>query len=271
MQNNRIAAQLAAAAERGGALLPYFTAGFPDLDTSAELIRTAGALGAAVVEIGFPYSDSIADGPVIQGSFHDVLERGHRVEDSFALAARVRATVACGVAAMVSYSIVNRIGLHEFMRRAAAAGLDGVILPDLPIEESMEAADAAARAGLCHIGLVAPTTPPARREAIARASSGFIYQIAVSGTTGERADLPPELPGEVMALKRAGGLPVCVGFGVSSADHVRRICTFADGAIVGSAIVRRIAQAVARGENGPTIVEGVEMFLKELMSGLGRK
>ncbi|MCH8146461.1 MAG: tryptophan synthase subunit alpha [Planctomycetes bacterium] len=251
-----------------GAFLPYFTAGFPDAEATAALIRHADSLGAAVVELGFPFSDSIADGPVIQESFHYVLENGHKLENTFRLVSQVRKSVACGLVAMVSYSIVHRFGVDAFLAQSAAAGFDGVILPDVPVEESCLAVAAVTRAGLCHIGLVAPTTSPQRRIAIAKNSTGFVYQIAVSGITGERARLADDLPQSVAELRRVSGLPVCVGFGVSSADHVRQVCRYADGAIVGSAIIRRIDNALRAGLPRDELIRSVAGFLDELASGL---
>ena len=248
-------------------LLPYFTAGFPDGDTTSELIRRADALGVAAVELGLAYSDSIADGPVIQSSFHHVLRQGFTTRDTFDLVSRVRPSISCGLVAMLSYSIVHRVGLAVFMEQAASAGFDGVILPDVPVEESGPCTAAAHSAGLCHIGLVAPTTSPTRREAIARQSSGFIYKIAVAGTTGERMTLPAGLAQEVAELKHVSGLPVCVGFGISRPRHVREVCAFADGAIVGSAIIRRIADALDEGQTLAAIVESVSRFLSDLMAG----
>ena len=269
MVPNRITRRLRASAQaRVGTLLPYFTAGFPDAATTASLVIEADRLGAGVVEIGFPFSDSIADGPVIQESFHHALQRGHRVEDAFRLVADVRPEVECGLVAMVCYSIVSRIGLDHFMARAAEAGFDGVILPDVPVEESRVTVAAANRAGLCHIGLVAPSTSPSRRQAIANAATGFIYQIAAAGTTGERGTLPPGLSDEVKHLRAVSGVPVCVGFGVSDADQVREICRFASGAIVGSAIIRRIDDAMKAGADSTHIVEHVGEFLRSLVVGL---
>ncbi len=224
-------------------------------------------MGVMTVEIGFPYSDSIADGPVIQNSFHYVLEQGHDLNDTFGLVSDVRSKVECGLVAMVSYSIVHRIGVEEFMGKAAKAGFDGVILPDVPVEEMAYAAGVVSGADLCHIGLVAPTTSPQRREAIARASTGFLYRITVAGTTGERTSLPEGLPDEVAELRRVSGLPVCLGFGISRPDQVREICRFADGAIVGSALIRRIADALGKGAKPSTIVDEASRFLSELLTG----
>jgi tryptophan synthase alpha chain len=250
------------------AFMPFFTAGFPDLATTEELIRRADTTGATAIEIGFPYSDSVADGPIIQESFNHVLERGGgSVRDIFAMLARVRGDVNCAIVAMVSYSLVHRYGNDRFMSEAVAAGVDGVIIPDLPVEELKEAGTAISSAGLCHIGLVAPTTTPSRRAAIANASSGFLYMIAVSGITGERQELSATLRTDVSKLREASGLPVCVGFGISTTEHVRSVSAFADGAIVGSAIVRRIAECVEESVDQSTLVDTVGAFLSDLMSG----
>ncbi|RME36900.1 MAG: tryptophan synthase subunit alpha, partial [Planctomycetota bacterium] len=171
-------------------VLPYLTAGYPDANISAELIRRTAQAGAAAIEIGFPFSDSIADGPVIQSSFDAVLARGQRLEDVFELVRSVRADVSCPLAAMVSCSIVERAGAEPFMQRARAAGFDGVIIPDVPVEEADPLRAAAGAHGLAWIGLVAPTTTPDRRNRIASSSTGFVYQIAVAGLTGERDVLP---------------------------------------------------------------------------------
>jgi tryptophan synthase alpha chain len=250
------------------ALLPYFTAGYPDAGATADLVRQADALGAAAVEIGFPYSDSIADGPVIQGSFAYALDHGHTLQKTWELVETLRPTVSCGLIAMASYSLVHRAGLEPFMQRAAEAGFDGVILPDLPVEEATASVETARRASLCHIGLVAPTTTDARRRAIAATSSGFIYQIAVAGTTGERSGLSSSLADQVAAVRQCCDLPVCVGFGISTADHVREVCRVADGAIVGSAFIRRINEGVQRGANHRALIDSVSAFLETLFSGL---
>ena len=252
-----------------GALVPYFTSGFPTPEVTEALIRRADLLNVPVVEIGVPYSDSIADGPVIQESFHYVLQSGYRLADTFELVERVRSSVECALVAMLSYSIVHRNGTDGFFSRAAAAGFDGVIVPDVPMEEAGAVSKAALDAGLCYVGLVAPSTAPARKVRIAEASSGFIYQIAVSGTTGERSGSSESVEGAVDELRRISPLPVCVGFGVSTADHVRSICGFADGAIVGSAIVRRLLEAQQAGETSDNMVESVSEFLTELATAAG--
>lgn len=268
MGTNRIQQRLTDRKTAGGVtLMPYLTVGYPDVDVTEGLIRRADALGVAAIELGIPYSDSIADGPVIQSSFHEALARGFRLQHAFDLVARVRGDVGCALIAMVSYSVVYRVGLDDFMKRASDAGFDGVILPDVPVEESAPTTTAAATVGLCHIGLVAPTTEASRREAIAKSSTGFVYQIAVAGTTGERSDLPVNLADDVNQLRQISGLPVCVGFGVSNAEHVRNVCAVADGAIVGSAIIRRITDVINDGQDSKAIVDSVSQFIAELQNG----
>lgn len=266
---NRIKERLGSARSSGHcALLPYFTFGFPDRNTTAELIQAADSLGAAVVEIGVPYSDSIADGPVIQSSFNFALARGHRVQDVFDLVREVRPSVQCALTAMLSYSIVHRLGLQEFMERAADAGFDGIIIPDVPQEEAGPNSIAARNAGLCHIGLIAPTTSHDRRERIAREATGFLYQIAATGTTGERSELPAALANDVADLRRHSRIPICVGFGISSPAQVRAVGGIADGVIIGSAIIRRIDEAVSRGAESKAVVAHVAGFLADLSSSL---
>ena len=255
------------ASRPGGSLVPYFTSGFPDVATTAEIIRRADRLQVAAVEIGIPYSDSIADGPVIQTSFHAALSRGHRVADSFRMVAELRPKVECALIAMLSYSIVHKLGPERFMADAANAGFDGLILPDVPIEEARPISAAANRAGLCHIGLVAPTTDADRRRNIVENSSGFVYQIAASGTTGERVSVAGALEAEVAALRQSTSLPICVGFGISTAEHVRSVCRFADGAIVGSALVRRISEGVESGLDRSDLADSVEQVMADLLTG----
>ena len=255
------------ATARRASLLPYFTSGFPDLATTAEFLHRCDALGVTCVELGFPYSDSVADGPVIQESFNQALAYGLRVDDTFEMVHGVRASVQCALIAMVAYSVVHRRGTGAFMNQAAEAGFDGIIVPDVPVEEWSATEVEARRAGLCYIGLVARTTSPSRRAAIASASSGFIYQIAAAGTTGERAAVSDGLAADVVSLRAVSGLPVCVGFGISAASQVRAVCRFADGAIVGSAIVRRIADGLHERLESQVILESVSSFLAELVEG----
>jgi len=263
---NRLDARLATfVGERRPAVIPFLTAGHPDLETTARLIRRFDQLGAAAVELGFPYSDSIADGPAIQTSFHRVLARGQRVDQLLDTVARLRQECGLPLVAMVSDSVVQRIGLERFADRAVQAGFDGLIVPDVPVEEAPRIAAVAAERKLCHIMLVATSTPPARAQRIVSLCSGFVYQVAVAGTTGERSALATDLKAHVDRLRPLTPLPVCVGFGISSPEHVRSVSGFADGVIVGSAIVRRITQAVDAGQTPDHIVDAIVPFVEQLV------
>lgn len=252
---------------RRGSLLPFLTAGFPDGETFVELLRGVAASEVTAIEIGFPYSDSIADGPIIQSSFHEALRRGHRLAETFELVGQVRSSIGCPLLAMVSYSIVHRQGHRQFMKRCATAGFSAVIVPDAPAEESQAVRECAGNEGLDWVGLSAPSTHPSRRAEIARHSTGFVYQIAAAGTTGERRELSAGLAIDVASLRAASGVPVCVGFGISTAEQVREVCRISDGAIVGSALIRRIRDAGAAGGRKAEVVGAATAFVAELMRG----
>jgi tryptophan synthase alpha chain len=252
---------------RGGkALMPYITAGDPDIATTGRILEAMDAAGASVCEIGIPYSDPIADGPVIQASMTYALDRGLRTRDIFAMIARQRDKLSMGLVAMVSYTIVHRIGPATFCRDAQQAGVDGLIVPDLPVEEAGAISDHAQTAGLTCSYLIAPTTSAQRAEQLAKASSGFIYLLARAGITGERSELPPELGERVQRLRGVTNLPIAVGFGVSTPRQVATVVHVADAAIVGSAIMRRVADW--RGDGNDAVVDRVGAFIKELAGGL---
>lgn len=258
--------ELAAAGKKG--LLPYVTAGLPDLDTTQRILEGLAEAGATAVELGFPYSDSIADGPVIQNSFTRVLERGIHVRDILAMVANFRRQCQLPLLGMLSFSIVHRIGTERFITECRDAGIDGLILPDLSLEEAPRTADLVRAAGLCLPMLVSPASPVDRRNQIAALSSGFVYYMSVTGITGERKELPPELVTNVRALRVATGRPVVVGFGISTPEQVRLVCSVADGAIIGSALVRRIMQAEDAGQTREQIVATATAAVREWMSGL---
>lgn len=269
MSGNRIEALFAAGRNRGlGLLMPFITAGYPDLETTAELIPALERAGASVCEIGLPFSDPIADGPVIAASMHDALTRGLRLEQILAMIETVRPKTQMGLVAMVSWSIVQRRGAEAFIRQSAASGIDGFIFPDLPLEESAEARTLAAGAGLTCSLLIAPTTPAPRAAAIARACTGFVYMLARTGITGVRSETP-EIESRVAALRNVTGLPIACGFGIGSADAVRAVTEHADAAIVGSAIVKRLMD-VREAPIGSR-VEAIEMFVRELAGGLAQR
>jgi tryptophan synthase alpha chain len=246
--------------------MPFLTAGDPDLDTTAELLRAAQEAGASICELGIAFSDPIADGPIIQESMNHALTRGVRPAQVLERVARLRSSLTIGLVAMVSYSIVHRLGPQSFLADARQAGIDGFIVPDLPVEESPPLRDRLASLGLTCSFLIAPTTPDERAERIARACTGFVYVLSRSGLTGERAELPVGLSDRLRRLRSVTDLPLAVGFGVSGPDQVRQVTREADAAIVGSAIMRRIASS--RHLPQPQIVAQTRDFMAQLATGL---
>jgi tryptophan synthase alpha chain len=248
------------------ALMPFLTAGDPDLEFTAAALRAAAASGATLCELGIPYSDPIADGPVIQESYTRALAKHVRIDDILKTAATVVPTLKIPVVTMVSYAIVHRIGLASYVRRAQAAGIAGAIVPDLLVEEADELAAIAKDADFSLIRLVTPTTPRDRALRIARQSTGFLYYVSVTGITGERRELPSDLLENVRWLRGESDLPICIGFGVSTPDHVRLLGPVCDGLIVGSAIVRRIATAGTRPRED--VLREVGAYIAELRGAL---
>lgn len=257
--------------ENRRALMPFITAGDPDLATTALLISEIVKSGAHLLEIGVPYSDPIADGPVIAASYHRALENGVKVAHIFQTLRTLRAEGSSRfnetpLVAMVSFAIVHRFGVERFLNEAAASGLDGLLMPDLPVEESAGLLEKAARRGLKLIQLITPTTPRDRAVEIARSTSGFIYYVSVAGITGERATLPADIALAVAWLRSQTELPICIGFGISSPDQIRQLAPIADGLIVGSAIVRRLSQAINRPR--ADVVRDIGQFVAELAEAL---
>lgn len=265
--NNRIDRTFAALKASGSkALMPFLTAGDPDLAITAALIREFDRRGATLIELGLPYSDPVADGAVIQQSYNRALDAGTTLDAIFRMLADVRRDCAIPISLMGSYSLVVRRGVQKFVTDAAQAGADGLIIPDLPLEEVDSLAPSAAAAGMHQIMLIAPTTPWERARQIAARSGGFVYYVSVSGTTGERTQLPPEIAERIGHLRQVTALPICVGFGISRPEQVKIVTSAADGAIVGSAIVRRIEQHMADGRE--KLVAAVGDYVAELAQAL---
>ncbi|WP_165227343.1 tryptophan synthase subunit alpha [Aquisphaera insulae] len=258
-------------AEGRHALMPFLTAGDPDLATTGLLIREMVRKGADMIELGIPYSDPIADGPVIAESYHRALQRGIKVSHIFQTVRTLRAEGApeldgTPIVSMVSYAIIHRVGVERYLNEAATAGFDGLIVPDLPLEESAALMDRATARGLKLIQLITPATPRDRAEGIARLTTGFIYYVSVAGITGERRELPPDLVENVAWLRTRTELPICIGFGIGAPDQVRRLAPVADGLIVGSALVRRLADAINRPR--AEVVKEVGEFIGELAGAM---
>ena len=245
------------------ALMPFISAGYPDLATTAALLPAIEAAGADLIEIGFPFSDPIADGPTIQESYTAALANKLKLGDIFTTVAAARPKVGLPLVAMVSHSIVYRYGLDRFISDAKAAGFDALLLPDLPPPEAQPVCAKIRAAGLDTVLLVAPTTTPARRREIAGLSSGFVYYLSISGITGARDQLPADLATNVTALKALTDKPICVGFGISKPEHLKQLSGVADGVIVGSAVVKRITQHA--GESPEIIARAVGDYCRELI------
>ncbi|MHC4788323.1 MAG: tryptophan synthase subunit alpha [Planctomycetota bacterium] len=245
---NRIDARFERLREAGeAAFIPFFTAGDPDMGSGLRLLRGVEAAGADVVELGFPFSDPIADGPTIQDSYHRALQRGQRVEDVFAMVREARQECSVPIVAMVSYSLVFRMGFDAFLERALDCGIDGATIPDLPVEEAEEFFGPAEGRDFRLICFATPATAGPRRVMVAEHARGFIYYISVRGITGERSALPADLSENIRQLKGLTGVPVAVGFGISRPEQARAVAEAADGVIVGSAIVKRLAETAAQG------------------------
>ena len=241
-------ARIAAAFEHPGrraALMPYLMGGHPDLETSRACLAAAIDAGADLIELGIPFSDPLADGPVIQEAGTIALRAGVTPDDVLGLCREVAGRVP--ILLMVYANVVLTHGGDHFAARAADAGAAGLIVPDLPHDEADAVREACDAAGLALVALVAPTTPPERLAAIGAEASGFVYAVSLTGTTGERGELPPGLPELVERVRGATSVPVAVGFGISTEEQARSVGDLADGVIVGSRVVRAAGEAGAGG------------------------
>jgi tryptophan synthase alpha chain len=253
---DRIAAAFGSHGKRA-ALMPYLMAGYPSLDASADAGLAAAEAGADLIELGIPFSDPLADGPVIHAAATEALAAGATPHGSLRVCERIAAQVP--VVLMVYVNVVLAAGPEAFALRAAAAGAAGLIVPDLPHDEAGELRAACDAEGLALVPLVAPTTTPERVAEIGASARGFVYTVSVTGITGERQELPPRLVESVAGVRAATDVPVAVGFGISTPDQASAVADLADGVIVGSRIVR------AAGEGGASAVGSV---VRELAGAL---
>jgi len=250
-------------ADGGRALVAYLTAGDPDLDTTRRLVEEAARRGADLIELGLPFSDPLADGPTIQRAGARALAGGVSLRTLLPMVADLRGRLATPLCLMTYANPLYRYGLDAAARDVARSGFAGLIVPDLPPEESDPLARAAAREGLDLVLLASPTSGPARLRRIARQSRGFVYLVPVTGITGERTALPPDLVALVRDLRAVTTKPICVGFGISTPAQVAEVVRYADGAIVGSAIVR----LVEAHQGDPDLVRKVGDFIAALKAG----
>lgn len=241
-------------------LIVYLTAGDPSLEGTREIAIAAIDAGADVIELGIPFSDPVADGPVIQRAMDRAIERGVRLPDVVHLAGEIRA--ARPDAGLILFGYLNPIlhyGLNRFVEAAAGAGVDGVLVTDLIVEEAGEYLAAMHRAGLAPVFLASPTSPDERLQAIAESSQGFVYVISRTGITGAQATMTSDAAGLVGRIRQWTRLPIAVGFGISKAEHVAQVAEYADAAVIGSAIVELIERSTPE-----TAAGGVARFIKGL-------
>ena len=255
------------------ALVPFFTAGDPDLGTTEALVRAAVEVGADAIELGVPFSDPMADGPVLQRAAARALGAGTSLTRVLELVATLRADLDVPIVLFGYYNPLFHYGVDAIARDAARAGVDGFLCVDLPPEESGPLTAASQAAGIDVIRLLAPTTPVARMRTVTRSASGFVYVVSVLGVTGARNELPAELPGLVARVRSVTDLPVGVGFGVQGPEHAAWVAGFADAVVVGSAIAR-----VVEDSERMHVVSRVTGFVRSLKdatrsaerSGVGR-
>lgn len=248
------------------AFMPYFTAGYPDYDASLQIIAAAASSGADLIEIGMPFSDPLADGPTIQGSTQVALNKGMTTLRCLELVAALRTKgVRQPLLLMGYYNPILAFGIHRFATEAAEARVDGLIVPDLPVEEAGPLESACEKAGLALVYLLAPTSTPERARRIAGRSKGFLYLVSLTGVTGAREALPPDLGALIARTRKASRLPLAVGFGISGPEQAREVGRLADGVIVGSALVRAIEAALESGEDP---VQAVSAFVGTLRTAL---
>lgn len=246
--------------------MPFVTAGDPDIEFTADVIRELDRRGSSLCEVGIPYSDPIADGPVIQASYTRALTKKVTVQRIFEMLGSVSSQVKMPLVTMVSYAIVHRYGLAKYVADAQRVGIAGAIVPDLLVEEADELAAICKAADFSLIQLVTPTTPRERAVRIAQSSTGFLYYVSVTGITGERTELPPSLLENVSWLRTQTNLPICIGFGISKPEHVKLLAPVADGLIVGSAVVRRVAEAATKPRD--EVRKGVGDYAASLLAAL---
>jgi tryptophan synthase alpha chain len=249
------------------AFIAYITAGYPDFASTERLLLEFSRRGVDIVELGIPFSDPLADGPLIQNASAEALKNGASLARIFSLVKRLRQKINMPICFMTYYNPVFVMGEKNFITNCVDCGVDGVIIPDLPVEEAAAFSRACSRRGIDMISFVSPTTTHSRMKRICSQARGFIYYVSLTGVTGPRQRLPSGLQTQVTQVKALTTKPVCVGFGISSENHVRSLSRFCDGVIVGSAIIRTIGENAKR----PGMTGIVSGFVERLSQGTYRE
>ncbi|MCX5709940.1 MAG: tryptophan synthase subunit alpha [Candidatus Omnitrophica bacterium] len=242
------------------AFIAFITAGYPNLGVTEKLILEFDRIGVDIIELGVPFSDPMADGPVIQEASQYALNKKTHLIDILNMVSRVRKQTKLPICLMTYYNPIFCFGDAAFAKAARVCGVDGVIIPDLPPEEGRDLINACAKNKVDIISFIAPTTSRERMKKIAKAAKGFIYYVSLTGTTGARKALPKDLVANLKAIKKLTKKPVCAGFGISTAAQVKEIKKISDGVIIGSAIVKKIKENIGK----PGLVSSVGRFTHQL-------
>jgi tryptophan synthase alpha chain len=250
------------AAGKHALLMPFFVCGYPDPETFVDLCVAAQENGASVLEVGLPFSDPVMDGPVIADATHEVLARGFRVDDALRLLDQVRQRCSIPIVAMTYTNLAFQRGYDRFAAQLVGAGVNGIILPDLSVEDAQPHLDACTSHALATVFIASQTSPPPRVAALAAASTGFVYAASLLGVTGVRQDLNVNAKDLVATIREATDLPVAVGIGVSTPEHAAEVATYADGVIVGSALVRAVGESDSPVEAAASLLRSLSAAIR---------
>jgi len=247
-------------AKKKKAFIAFITAGYPSLAVTEKLVIEFSRSGVDIVELGVPFSDPMADGPVIQGSSFEALKKGTNLKGILKSVKKIRKSTQMPICLMSYYNPIFIFGEERFVKAARSSGVDGVIVPDLPPEEGKSLIRLCNKYGLDNICFIAPTTSVSRMKRIVAAARGFIYYVSLTGVTGARRALPQDMVKNLRSIKRLTKKPVCVGFGVSTGAQVKQVMKVSDGVIVGSAIVKKVRENIGK----PDLVKRAGNFVRSL-------
>jgi len=246
------------------ALIPFITAGYPDLSTTRRLIFQCEQCGADLLELGVPFSDPMADGPIIQHASESALAQGTSLERILGMVKTIRRKSSIPIILMGYYNPFFKFGLKSFTRAAQAAGVDGLLVVDLPPEEAGEMKIHTERAGLDLIFLLAPTSGPERIDSIVKHATGFIYYVSLTGVTGVRSKLDRSIRNQLETIRKKSPLPIGVGFGISTPEHAKTVARWADAVVVGSALIKIISGSTSKAE----AVQNAGRFIRTLKAAM---